>query len=160
MAPLPFQPVSPANLIIIIIVMTISVSGEETGWRGFALPRMQSGRTALKASLVLGSLHTLWHLPFWIVLGELERFGWIYWILNWAFILALTIYMTWIMNNTRNSLLLAVLLHWTFNIASAGFLPLTTVVPAYAIFIVLAWAVSLGLLGLYGSKQLVKQEAG
>jgi len=40
-------------------------SAEEIGWRGFALPRLQYRRTALIASLVLGTLHALWHLPLW-----------------------------------------------------------------------------------------------
>jgi membrane protease YdiL (CAAX protease family) len=140
-----------------VIVMTISVMGEEIGWRGFALPQMQKQWTALKTSLVLGTIHTLWHLPFWIVLGELERFGWGYWILSWAWILAITIYITWFMNNTGNSLLMVILFHWTLNVVSVGYLPITTLIPAYITFIVIAWVIALGLFSLFGSKRLVRQ---
>ena len=37
--------------------------GEETGWRGFALPRLQRGHSALSATLILWALWALWHLP-------------------------------------------------------------------------------------------------
>ena len=36
--------------------------GEEPGWRGYVLPRLQTGRSALTASLILGALIALWHL--------------------------------------------------------------------------------------------------
>jgi membrane protease YdiL (CAAX protease family) len=157
LTPLPLQQVSLSSMLVTVIVMTISVMGEEIGWRGFALPQMQKQWPALKTSLVLGTIHTLWHLPFWIVLGELERFGWGYWFLSWAWILAITIYITWIMNNTGNSLLMVILFHWTLNVVSVGYLPITTLVPAYILFIVIAWVIALGLIGLFGAKRLVRQ---
>src|SRR6187200_1376106 len=42
---------------------------EEPGWRGYAVPRLQSGRTALRAALILGLLIAGWHLPL-IVVGQ------------------------------------------------------------------------------------------
>jgi membrane protease YdiL (CAAX protease family) len=41
--------------------------GEETGWRGFAMPRLLGGHSPLTASLILGVFIALWHLP--LVLG-------------------------------------------------------------------------------------------
>jgi uncharacterized protein len=43
-----------------------SAVGEELGWRGFALPRMQVRNSALKASLIIGILWGTWHLPLWL----------------------------------------------------------------------------------------------
>lgn len=154
------QQVSPATLLVIMIIMTISVTGEEVGWRGFALPELQRRWTALKASLLLGTLHTLWHLPFWMILGELERYGWSYWLLSWAWILALTIYITWIMNNTGNSLLMVLLFHWSFNVITSAFLPITSVVPAYIVLIGIAWLLVFGILAHYGPKRFVRSSSG
>jgi membrane protease YdiL (CAAX protease family) len=44
--------------------------GEEPGWRGFAMPRLELGRTALSASLLLGVFVALWHLPL-VLMGHL-----------------------------------------------------------------------------------------
>ena len=43
--------------------------GEEFGWRGFALPRLVDSTSPLGASLRLGLVHTLWHLPLFLVPG-------------------------------------------------------------------------------------------
>jgi membrane protease YdiL (CAAX protease family) len=156
-APLPFQPVTLGSVVFIGVMLVVAVLGEEVGWRGFALPRLQQHHTALAASLLLGTLWTAWHLPFWIVLDELARFGWTYWLMSWAYIVGGSVYLTWLMNNTGNSLLLAVLFHWTLNLVSGAYLPLTTVVPAYALFIVVVWIVAAGLLAWFGPARLVRR---
>lgn len=153
---LPYQNLSFSGFLVIMIILAVSGIGEEVGWRGFALPQMQKRWSALHTSLLLGTIHTLWHLPFWTALGELDLFGWTYWILSWVWILALSIYITWIMNNTGNSLLMALLLHWSLNVVMVGYLPVTTVVPAYLLFIMIAWFLVLGILARYGSERLVK----
>lgn len=152
--PLPAVPFSAANLAVTVIILAISVVGEEVGWRGFALPRIQRSATALVASLLLGGIWTLWHLPFWVVLGELETFGWSYWLLSLAWITAGSVYLAWLMNNTGNSLPMALLFHGGYNVLSVAFLPLSSVVPAYGMLIALGWAVAIGLLAVYGPKTL------
>jgi uncharacterized protein len=150
MALLPFQPVVAGNLLAVIIILTISVLGEEIGWRGFALPVFLQRRSALRSSLLLGTIHTIWHLPFWIVLGELENFGFGYWLISWVFVTALSVYITWLMINT-GSLLMPVLFHWSLNLISVGILPITTLVPAYILFTVIAWVIALGLIYKFGT---------
>ena len=107
--------VPPLNAIITMAFMIFpgSALGEEIGWRGYALPRLQFRRTALTASLVVGSLHGLWHLPLWLR-GEPEHPLSVY----PAFLiqaLALSVIYTWLYNNTRGSLLLVVLFHMATN---------------------------------------------
>jgi uncharacterized protein len=77
--------------------------GEEPGWRGFALPIMLRQQGALAASIVLGLLWALWHLPLGLV-GDLTVYGSINAILA-------AIVFTWLWQNTRGSVLLAVLMH-------------------------------------------------
>jgi membrane protease YdiL (CAAX protease family) len=76
---------------------------EEPGFRGFALPRLRIGRSALAASLILGVLHTIWHLPLFVS-GD-ESLAIIPIIISGA------IMFTWLANHTRESVLLAMLLH-------------------------------------------------
>jgi len=152
--PLPAVEVTTASVVVTVIVLAISVIGEEVGWRGFALPRLQRTTTALGASLLLGAVWTAWHIPFWIVLGELEQFGWTYWLLSWLWITVGSIYLTWLMNNTGNSLPMALLFHGGYNLLSVGFLPLSSVVPAYRLLVALGWAVAIGVLAVYGPKTL------
>jgi membrane protease YdiL (CAAX protease family) len=102
------------SAVITVLFMTFpgSASGEEIGWRGFALPRLQSVRTALTASLILGTLHALWHLPLWLRgLPDMPP------TLYPAFaiqVVALAVIYTWIYNST-GSLLLVVLFHTATN---------------------------------------------
>jgi membrane protease YdiL (CAAX protease family) len=49
--------------LLLLLIRGIGGAWEEPGWRGYALPRLMTGRTALAASLVLGVLWAAWHLP-------------------------------------------------------------------------------------------------
>jgi CAAX protease family protein len=93
--------------------------GEELGWRGFALPRLQARRPALSASLLLGVLWGLWHLPWRIALGlPVTATGLVQFIICYPLMLtAWTVLFTWVYNNTRGSLFLMVLFHAFANIS-------------------------------------------
>jgi uncharacterized protein len=93
---------------------------EEPGWRGFALPRLQQRHGPVVASLILGSLHGLWHLPALMTknFGPLPLANYVPFMLTAA--LATIIY-TWVYNRTGGSILLAILLHAASN-ATAGWL--------------------------------------
>jgi uncharacterized protein len=92
--------------------------GEEPGWRGFALPRLQSLHGPLVGSLILGILWGLWHLPlFWTPWNTLTTFNVVVFVLA---TICLTIIYTWVFNNTKGSLLIVILLHASFNVAAAG----------------------------------------
>ena len=103
------------NAIFFVAFMTFpgSAVGEEIGWRGFALPRLQARRTALTASLVVGSLHGLWHLPLWLRGDADHRLSAYPAFLIQA--LALAVIYTWLYNNTKGSLLIVALFHTATN---------------------------------------------
>src|ERR1043166_4805504 len=89
--------------------------GEEPGWRGFALPQLQTKYSPLVASLVLGPVWALWHLP--LVGNEFP------WPIVPAFLLSLfgdTFMLTWLFNCTNGSVFLPMLFHATVNTVGAG----------------------------------------
>lgn len=91
--------------------------GEEPGWRGFALPRLQKDFGPVTGTLILGTLHGLWHLPalFTPLLGPFSWDGFLTFVLTAA---AGTFIYTWVFNNTRGSVWIAILLHASSNAAS------------------------------------------
>ena len=132
--------------------------GEELGWRGFALDRLQNKWNALVASLILGIIWATWHLPLFFIKGTPQQgmgFGtfpfWL-WCLQVACLSVLT---TWVYNNTHRSILSAVLLHFMFN-STYGFiqqggrpLPQSTfatnagIIAAVAVIVIGVWGASL-----------------
>jgi membrane protease YdiL (CAAX protease family) len=92
--------------------------GEELGWRGFALPRMQAKRSALTASLMLGGIWASWHLPFYLSGAQtLAEFA-----PTFVVTFIATILITWLFNNTNGSVLLITLFHASNGTILAGFL--------------------------------------
>ncbi len=90
--------------------------GEETGWRGFALPRLQKSRSALSATVILSLGWALWHLPlFWFVDGFMKMgLGGA---LGWYFsILLSSVLFTWLYNSTQGSILIVAVFHSTADI--------------------------------------------
>lgn len=100
-----------------LLGLIIPSLGEEPGWRGFALPHMQARYGPVPATLLLGFLHGVWHLPalFTPLLGPFTVPGFIAFVLTATF--ATTIY-TWVFNHTRQSVLIAMLIHASSNAAS------------------------------------------
>jgi membrane protease YdiL (CAAX protease family) len=111
--------------------------GEEPGWRGFALPRLQSLHGPLVGSLILGVLWALWHLPlFFTPWNTLTTFNVVVYVLATT---CLTIIYTWVFNNTKGSLLLAILLHWSFDLSTLIVAPLfpAPIVDEYGLLVIL-----------------------
>ena len=97
--------------------------GEEPGWRGFALPRLQWQYGPLVGTLILGVLWSLWHLPLMILIPGYNGSGTGFIGILIPFleflieIVALTVIITWVFNNVLGSLLLTMLLHGSLNTA-------------------------------------------
>jgi membrane protease YdiL (CAAX protease family) len=122
--------------------------GEEPGWRGFALPRLQAAYGPLAGSALLGVLWALWHFPlFWTgvwtppTLANMIMFV--------VMITALTVVMAWVFNNAEGSLLITMLMHASFNtFANKIVVPLfpAPLLDAYGLLPVLVGFVSLALI--------------
>lgn len=91
--------------------------GEETGWRGFALPRLQANRSARSATLILGLLWAGWHLPqFFYNYKDVSLFGIAAFLVS---ILSGALVLTFLYNSTGGSVLVAILWHGSLNTAVA-----------------------------------------
>lgn len=86
---------------------------EEFGWRGFALPLLQRKVAPLWAGLIIGIIWMIWHLPAFVIGGTPQS--------AWSFLpyfaggVAMSVIFTAMFNDSRGSLLIAVLLHFQLN---------------------------------------------
>jgi membrane protease YdiL (CAAX protease family) len=91
--------------------------GEEVGWRGFALPRLQQKYSALTSAVILSVFWALWHLPVFAFstglsqMGPAEIFGWYLSLLTGSLLL------TWMCNGARGSVLIVAVFHAMLNVA-------------------------------------------
>jgi uncharacterized protein len=97
-----------------LLIPGLSGTWEEPGFRGYALPRLQVGRSALLASLILGVLWAFWHLPF-VATGE------DIWVDAFLFPIIWPPVYAWLFNNASGSLLIVMLFHNMNNTFSSGF---------------------------------------
>jgi membrane protease YdiL (CAAX protease family) len=86
---------------------------EEFGWRGFALPLLQGKFNAFWATIILGLIWAVWHIPAFFIPGTAQSA----WDLPTFFLnmVSLSIIMTVLYNATSGSILLAFLFHWQIN---------------------------------------------
>ena len=110
----------------VLMVFLIVSLWEEIGWMGFALPRLQGRYGPLLASVVLGALWALWHLPAYfgstqvvdpkVGLGDLDR---LLYLLPLLILLAIftRIVMTWLFNGAMGSVVIVTLFHAAYNIS-------------------------------------------
>jgi membrane protease YdiL (CAAX protease family) len=97
--------------LVLTVVLVGTPLGEEPGWRGFALPRLQARHGPLLGTLALAALWIPWHLPNLLFGGwTTATFG-----LWGVATLATAVVYTWVANRTGGSLLLAMLLHSAIN---------------------------------------------
>lgn len=106
-------------LVVPWFIFEILTNGEEMGWRGYILPRLQARYSALVSSLIVGTLWGVWHLPKLLGGGRGRSLAG-YVIAH----IALAVLYTWLYNNTRGSLLLVTLFHASGNTAGM-FLPVS-----------------------------------
>ena len=107
---------TPAVIVFpLLVLLTIALAfGEEAGWRGYLLPLLQARWSALTASLILGVIWFLWHVPLLYLPGTANA-G--FPLSLWAVSITLSsITYTWLYNNTAGSVLAVTLFHAGFNV--------------------------------------------
>lgn len=132
----------PVNFVLVLLIG--GPLGEEFGWRGLALPALEARLSPLWASLLLGILWAVWHLPLFFIAASAQHslpFG-LYFLLT----LPVSILITWVYHGSGNSLGLVMLLHAAVNTWSG---PLRISPEAagstrpLALVVIFAWVVAL-----------------
>ena len=103
------------TLPLLALVYLIIALIEEVGWRGYALPRLQMRYGALGASLLLGLLWGIWHLPQWLIPATGQADKWLFGIFL-LHTVAFSILLTWLNNHSMGSLWPVILAHTAFNL--------------------------------------------
>lgn len=131
-APVPTSIQWPAWIDVFMEAFLFISLGEEPGFRGFALPRLLEGRSALAASLILGVLHAIWHIPLFIFGSDSP--------IIIPIIISGAVLNTWLFNKTNGSVLLTMLLHTSVHIMTYIFNPMFSGADADRSLIMLAVA--------------------
>ena len=141
-----------------VFVFLAGGGNEEPGWRGFALPRLQSRYSALQASLIIGVGWAVWHLPLfalpWSSQAGLSLPLWT------AAILAQSVVFTWLYNSTGGSVLLVVVLHASVNNSTifylAGGTGAVSSTTGYGLYTAVLVLVPLALVVVHGTERLAR----
>jgi membrane protease YdiL (CAAX protease family) len=120
---------------LLLWILTFGI-GEEIGWRGYALPGLQQGRSALSATVILWAMWALWHVPMFFYLYDVT--------IVVGFLLGLlagAITFTWLYNGTGGSILMVAVWHGAFNFTTGCVACKTGVTAAVLSTLVMVWAV-------------------
>lgn len=114
--------VNPLAILPALFFATLPPLLEELGWRGYALDRLQMNWSALSASVLLGVVWAVWHLPLFFIEGSFQReevgFATLGFWLFMIGIVALSVVFTWVYNHTSRSILGIIFLHGWINFVS------------------------------------------
>ena len=100
-------------LSVLPVFLLFGPLGEEMGWRGYALPRLQSRFGALAASLLIGVAWAAWHLP--LFFDPTSSYAQLALPVFVARMVGLALLFTWLVNRTGGSLFFPMLLHSVIN---------------------------------------------
>jgi membrane protease YdiL (CAAX protease family) len=124
--------------------------GEELGWRGFALPRLQARYSALVSSIILGLFWGSWHIPLWIAFGQTG----LPLLIDVVSMVQLAILYTWVYNSTGGSLLLVWLFHFAMTVTQY-FLPRIPTLTDD----VLSWSIAVLVVIIAGARHLSRHSS-
>lgn len=139
----------------LIVILIISI-GEEFGWRGYLLPKLQEKYSALVSSLILGLVWAIWHFPPSLIGTGVPLEMPFYLFMIW--VLLATMIITWVYNNT-GSVALAICLHSMAN-ATFNYVPLLPEfvgqLTTFYLFLLVLSGVTVIIVWRYGPRNLVR----
>lgn len=134
--------------------------GEEIGWRGYALPKLQDRMSPLSASLLLGAIWGAFH---WAALAGNADAPVAYMAVSTVQLIAVSVIMTFVFNGSRESVPVVALMHAMYDTVAIGVAPLVeTGVPllAFSATAVVTWLIAVGLVVATGGnlgRQMIRQ---
>jgi uncharacterized protein len=106
------------GVVPVAVIAVLSTFGEETGWRGFALPLLQRRYSAFTAALLVTPIWAVWHLPYFFTVSTYRDFAPVGYV-GFVFGLACgSIVLTWLYNGTGGSILACAVWHGLYNLAT------------------------------------------
>jgi uncharacterized protein len=147
-----------ANIFLVLLVG--GPLGEEFGWRGYALPGLQERMGWRTASLGLGLIWGVWHLPLFFIEGTSQAH--IPLALFLLSVVAMSVLFAWLVNHTQGSVVAALLLHTGINFwpSVVPVLPTELSYRAYAFVVGILVVAALWLLLRPGSARSALQPVG
>jgi membrane protease YdiL (CAAX protease family) len=131
-----------ATVVALGLAVIVNAFGEEAGWRGYALPRLQARLGPLRASLLIAGLWALWHAPLFLILVGYKDFSPLTIPGFFVGLTAGSLVLTSIYNGAGGSILAAAVWHGSYNLAAATDAADGTIA-AVTTALVIFWAVSL-----------------
>jgi uncharacterized protein len=121
---------------VAVLAIAINGFGEETGWRGFAVPTLLPRFGPLGAALVVFPVWALWHLPYFLLLQSYRSFN-LFTLVGFLIGLAYgSIVLTWLYLGTGGSILAVAIWHGLFNMATATDGATDTVAATVSVFVI------------------------
>jgi len=115
-------PVSPIILAIPYFFLMLVIGGgqEEFGWRGYAQEPLQEKIGVIPASLVIGVIWGIWHLPLWFMRGDLHSaYSFLAFVMMTT---SISIMYAWLYNSSGKKLIVVMFFH-AMNNTAAPLLP-------------------------------------
>jgi len=113
-----FSGIPAVGLAGVLLLIFVGALGEETGWRGYALPQLQRRFTPLASSLILAGLWFGWHLPQFLVIATYRDFAPAGYVGMFLGLACGAVVLTWLYNRSGGSILLVAVWHGLYNLVS------------------------------------------
>lgn len=152
---------------MMLVLIVLAGLGEEFGWRGYLIPRLQRRYSALTSSLAIGAFHSAWHVPLFLVHGTAQS--------EWAaavgllpaflgyslFVVAWAVHLSWFFNNTRGSVLIAAVVHGAGNAWIGGYFDVAgrAEMPGNTALAILMAIMALVIVAVAGAEHLSRRES-
>ena len=113
-----FSGIPAVSLAGVLLIIFVGALGEETGWRGYALPQLQRRFSPLASSLILALVWFGWHLPQFWVIATYRDFSPIQYVGMFCGLACGAVVLTWLYNRSGGSILLVAVWHGLYNVVS------------------------------------------